>query len=213
MTCYEFQQELPELVDGGRTAEQESHLNSCRSCSELLADLTVISELASSLQASEDPNPRVWNSIEAALRKEGLIRQPQREPGLALVSRSRPRPLAFWWAPVAATLLIVAGLLFYGQLPFSRGSRSTPAQASLSGPKLASFADKDDQQMLEVVQAHAPGMRAAYANNLRAVNAYIQDAEESVQQDPNDEDARETLVTAYEQKAVVYEMAMDRSLP
>ena len=42
---------------------------------------------------------------------------------------------------------------------------------------------------------------------------YIRDAEQTVQNDPNDEEAQRSLMAAYEQKAMVYEMALDRSLP
>ena len=56
-------------------------------------------------------------------------------------------------------------------------------------------------------------MRASYAANLQNVNAYIRDAEQTVQSDPNDEEAQHSLMAAYEQKAMVYEMALDRSLP
>ena len=71
----------------------------------------------------------------------------------------------------------------------------------------------DDQQLLEVVGSRAPSMRTSYADNLQNVNAYIRDAEQTVQNDPNDEEAQRSLMAAYEQKAMVYEMALDRSLP
>jgi hypothetical protein len=57
----------------------------------------------------------------------------------------------------------------------------------------------------------SPG--ATYESDLKRVNAYIQDAEQSVKKDPNDEQANQYLMAAYEQKAMVYEMALDRSLP
>jgi DNA-binding SARP family transcriptional activator len=63
------------------------------------------------------------------------------------------------------------------------------------------------------VESRTPALRAAYENELRNVNAYIRDAEQSVETDPNDEEAQQTLMEAYGQKAVVYELAMDRSLP
>ena len=71
----------------------------------------------------------------------------------------------------------------------------------------------EDQQLLNTVAARTPSMRAAYETNLRTVNAYIRDAEQSAQHDPNDEVAQQYLMSAYEQKAMVYEMALDRSLP
>lgn len=71
----------------------------------------------------------------------------------------------------------------------------------------------DDQQLLNTVAARTPSMRAAYEANLRSVNAYIRDAEQSAHNDPNDEVAQQYLMSAYEQRAMVYEMALDRSLP
>jgi hypothetical protein len=56
-------------------------------------------------------------------------------------------------------------------------------------------------------------MRAAYETNLRNVNAYIHDAEDQASADPNDEEARQSLMNAYQEKAMVYEMALNRSLP
>jgi hypothetical protein len=56
-------------------------------------------------------------------------------------------------------------------------------------------------------------MQEQYASNLQNVNAYIKDAEESAQADPNDEEAQQIVMDAYEQRANVYEMALDRSLP
>ncbi len=55
-------------------------------------------------------------------------------------------------------------------------------------------------------------MKASYEDNLCSVNAYIHDAELSVQQDPTDQEARQYLMEAYEQKAMLYDMALNRSL-
>ena len=71
----------------------------------------------------------------------------------------------------------------------------------------------EDQQLLAAVASRSPAMRAQYASNLQNVNAYIRDAEESAQADPNDEEAQQIVMDAYEQRAAVYEMALDRSLP
>ncbi|MGD0181195.1 MAG: hypothetical protein ABSC15_15395 [Terriglobales bacterium] len=177
MTCEEFKRVLPEL-GSGHGIEQEEHLRSCCACSDLVADLNAISKEARFLKGSEDPSPWVWNSIEVALRQEGLIRQPQ------LQHLQTPAPMLGWrlrWlVPLAATLLIVFGALIY-----QRGTG----------------------------QPQTPSMRATYEADLRSVNAYIRDAEQSAHSDPNDEVAQQYLRNAYEQKAMVYEMALDRSLP
>ncbi len=216
MKCAEFERVLAEMIEGGRNAEQEEHLSSCPACSGLVSDLNAISREARLLQASEEPSPRVWNSIEIALRGEGLIRQPQREPSLVSTFSRRWRPA--WLVPVAAALLVAIGGLVY-QRGLSRQQQIAQAPATPRAvavgvqPNANSKAANEDQQLLEVVGSRTPAMRAAYADNLQNVNAYIRDAEESAQADPNDEEAQQSLMDAYQQRAMVYEIALDRSLP
>jgi hypothetical protein len=66
---------------------------------------------------------------------------------------------------------------------------------------------------LEALDTHSPAVRAAYETNLQNVNAYIHDAQDQANADPNDEEARQSLMNAYQEKAMVYEMALNRSLP
>jgi hypothetical protein len=56
-------------------------------------------------------------------------------------------------------------------------------------------------------------MKTQYEENLRQVNASIRDAQGVVDESPNDEDARRSLMDAYQQKSMLFELAMDRSLP
>ncbi len=44
------------------------------------------------------------------------------------------------------------------------------------------------------------------------MNAFIRDAEDSVAQNPNDDDARHFLMQAYQERAMVYASAIDRSM-
>jgi len=209
MTCIEFQEVLPDIMEGQRNAEHTAHLQSCSVCSGLVSDLSLISEQARLLQASEEPSPRVWNQIEIALRQEGLIRQPGRDRSLVAAFSRGWSPA--WLLPVAAILVIAFGVTVYkggpSQQQVADKAVATPASAPLAG------SNGDDQQLLEVVGSRTPSMRASYAANLQNVNAYIRDAEQTVQNDPNDEEAQHSLMAAYEQKAMVYEMALDRSLP
>jgi len=204
MTCKEFERVLPEL-GSGRSMEQEEHLKSCSACSDLVADLNAISQQARFLKGSEEPSAWVWNSIEVALRQEGLIRQPQPEASRA------PVPLLGWklrWlVPLAAAFLVAFGVLMH--------QRGTQLDASKQPPPPVGTVPIDpmDQQLLKTVAARTPSMQEAYAANLQMVNAYIRDAEQSAHSDPNDEVAQQYLRNAYEQKAMVYEMALDRSLP
>jgi hypothetical protein len=68
----------------------------------------------------------------------------------------------------------------------------------------------DDDLLQEVEQS--PALRAEYADNLRRVNQYIVDAKHIVAADPNDEEARRSLMEAYQEKAMLFELALDRSL-
>jgi hypothetical protein len=177
----------------------------------LVSDLDVISEQARLLEPSAEPSPRVWNSIEITLRHEGLIGQSPRQHVL------RPAVLSGrlrWLVPVAAGLLVAVGVLvrehrtsFVATQP---PVESTPSGFSGSEPTLMA---RDDQQLLNTVAARTPSMRDAYAADLRMVNAYVRDAEQSAHGNPNDEVAQQYLMSAYEQRAMVYEMALNRSLP
>jgi hypothetical protein len=214
MNCLQFQEILPDVIDGGRNAEQEAHLHSCPECSSLVADLTLITSEARQLQEFADPAPRVWNSIEIALRQEGLIREPRLGP--TLLPPVKRRWSLGWLAPVA-----VMALLAFGVFVYERGAREPLPVAqspSVAAPALTARSQKttstnEDQQLLEAVASRSPTMQAAYASNLQNVNAYIRDAEASAQADPNDEEAQQVVMDAYEQRATIYEMALDRSLP
>ena len=67
--------------------------------------------------------------------------------------------------------------------------------------------------MLSEVEKRAPLMKSVYEDDLKNVNSYIRDAQNSVDQNPDDGEARQYLLEAYEQKAMLYEMALDGSLP
>ena len=73
--------------------------------------------------------------------------------------------------------------------------------------------DGDDQQLIAQVSQADPGARSAYESSLREANAYIADAQAEVQSNPDDPAAQELLQDAYQQKEMLYQMAVARSLP
>ena len=220
MNCAEFQRVLPELMEGHGSTEQETHLVSCSPCSNLFSDLKAISSAARQLQGSEEPSPRVWKSLEIAMRQEGLIRQPQSySPSVSWSSR---RWRMAWLAPAAAALIVTAFVLYRRDMteqatvmppPAAPVTTASSAPAAALGHTADTGVAGDDQQLLEEIGSRSPAMRAEYASNLQTVNAYIRDAEESAKEDPNDEEAQASVMNAYEQRAMVYQLAMDRSLP
>src|SRR5947209_19996477 len=107
MNCAEFQRVLPETIEAGGSAEHQAHLISCAQCSGLVSDLNAISKTARLLRSSDEPSPRVWNSIEISLSREGLLPQPLRDPSVA--DRSSWRWRLTCLVPVAAALPIGYG--------------------------------------------------------------------------------------------------------
>jgi hypothetical protein len=228
MNCVELQRSLAEAEEFGNR-EQRIHLRTCPECSALVNELNLIAAAAEQLQAADEPSPRVWNSIELALRQEGLIRpqtihpqtiRPQVVGALSIPSQSMHprRPLvpsfsarwgaARWLVPAAAMLLLALGIYVRresGAIPLVR-------QATVTAP-VGNPSDLNDDDLMQEVAANAPTMKTQYLENLRQVNESIHDAQGMVDESPNDEEARRSLMDAYQQKSMLFEMAMDRSLP
>jgi len=57
MTCADFEKILPDVVEGVRSIDQESHLKSCPSCLDLVADLELIFREARQLEGLYEPSP------------------------------------------------------------------------------------------------------------------------------------------------------------
>lgn len=202
MNCAEFHKELPFLIGDGNKLEESPHLKSCGNCQALVGDLQYIADQAKLLLPMHDPNPRVWNNIQATLEREGVVaggRLPRL--GLTPSQPSRWNPMA-WAAGLAAMLLV--GMTFY--------QMNQPPTVRDQNVAEASPEDKDDEQLLATVGQRSAALKQVYATNLKNVNAYIADARRSVQQDPNDEEARVHLREAYAQKAMLYEIATSKSL-
>ncbi len=216
MNCVELQESLAEVEDGS-SALQRAHLRACPACSALVRELDQIVAAAVELQSADEPSPRVWNNIEIALRNEGLIRPQRRSP---LSSFGMRWGRVGWLLPTTALLLLTLGLYLRQQFfpagisqqatTFDSGSRSGPHTPAILPANTAGLADED---LLQEVAANEPAMRPQYEESLRTVNASIQDLQGAVDESPNDEEARRALMDAYQQKSMLFEMAMDRSLP
>jgi hypothetical protein len=68
----------------------------------------------------------------------------------------------------------------------------------------------DDEQFMSVVSSRAPSMKTTYEKQLQVVNADIRESQAYVDQNPADTDARQHLMEAYQQKALLYQLALDR---
>jgi hypothetical protein len=239
MNCSEVQQVLPELIEGSENIEYQAHLKSCPDCSELVSDLALIASESRQLAECDEPPQRVWVSIAAELRSEGIIREPETAP-------ARPVPVpgrrwnSWWLVPVAAALVAAGSYVIKPKTPVPVATQNPPAvaapvQNTPSQPTVATVkADKTNPAPQKAIEAAkqdsapnhaplmtvgtgdaqsldgvAPEMRSEYESQLREVDAYIRDASAYLKQYPNDEDARQHLMSAYEQKAMLFQMALD----
>jgi len=217
MNCFEFESVLPEYLEGVFTSEQRAHLDSCPACSGLLSDLNLVSSQAKLLLAADEPRPAVWNALEARLRSEGLIRRSEPVPIPVRFKESFfHRWRTAWLVPVAAVLAIVAGLKLYhpagagDNAPIAK-QQPVAAEPATRTASAKSPVSREDQQWLNSVAARPPAQLAKFRSDLDDANAFIRDAQESLRNDPNDAYTQQMLINAYEQKQMLYELAVDRS--
>jgi hypothetical protein len=210
MNCADFENYLPEAEGDAYPPEVEQHLRSCGTCTQLATDLRCISQVAPELRDCDTPGPLVWNSIEAALMQEGLIRESSARPFLVQASARRWQP--GWLLPLAAAFIIAFGITVY-----ERGAPRADRAGTIPGGGAVTSAhkfqpDDDDQRLLAEMNGVSPAVRTAYETGLSDTDAYIRDAKARVDEDPNDEQAQGALVAAYEQRSMIYHMASERSL-
>jgi hypothetical protein len=211
MNCQQFQEVLPYIIESGGKVDEETHLQQCPACAELVEELRYIADQAKLLLPLHDPNPRVWTNIEQSLQREGLLSE-GRMSRLGHITKNPTQAKS--WTPLGWAMALTAAILFtvvlinYQPKQLSQGQLT--AQNSLAEP--TQF-NSDDRQLLSQLSQGAPeGTRGAYENSLREVNAYISDAEQAAERDPADTSAQELLQDAYQQKEMLYQMATARSL-
>jgi hypothetical protein len=206
MTCAEFQKVLPYIIETGGKPEEEEHLRECSICSDLVQDLRYIAEQAKLLVPMEEPPARVWDEIKGSLEREGMIR-PARARGRLLGSIT-------WISALGMIILLAFGVFVVER---SRLHRQTQSETQpLTVRQTASLnnvvTEQDDEQLLDQLAAIRPDARQTFSDNFKLVNASIADTRKTLEQNPADSDARQALDRAYEQKAMMYELAT-RSMP
>ena len=96
------------------------------------------------------------------------------------------------------------------QLAKKKSAKPTDVVASAAKPAVEPEPSAEDQRFLSVVSTRAPSMRATYESQLRAVNAHIREVQAYLDRNPGDAEARQHLMDAYQQKALLYQIALDR---
>jgi hypothetical protein len=211
MNCQQFQEILPHIIESGGNPEEEEHLGTCEACSDLVRDLTYIAEQAKLLLPMHDPNPKVWTNIEQSLQREGLLREGRMSPpGHTKKTHSQKKN----WTPLGIVMALAAVAVLGVVLVKYHPANSQSAEASNSTTTTNNPAqiDEDDGTLISQIAQHQPDLRKPYEDNLSQVNAYIADAQKAANDDPGDAAVQEHLLSAYQEKAMLYEMATERSL-
>lgn len=202
MRCEQFMEYAPEWMEGQRSAEALAHRSACSRCNSLITDLEAIQHAAPLLGlAMDQPPERVWLAVRAGLEAEGIL-QPHRTwlERLADLLPAAPRPAL---AGAYAALLAASALLFVtgGPNPADQEipmARSTPPAFAGAFPAQL---ERVKQNTIGSVYAHDPAIAASYRQNMAIVDNFITVCEKRVEEDPQNDVARDYLLSAYQQKA------------
>jgi len=183
-----------------------AHLSGCSSCRNLIADLTAIVATAHLLPAEIEPPARVWASLRSQLEQEGIIRSAAtRSSWLSFSEFFRPRV----WATAAVGLLIVGAAALQFQRPTTQPTEARNAYENIYED--TSLTLNNDEAHLPAMQlAGISGMDVSLRQNLDIVDKFIIDCEQRVKEQPQDELTREYLSGAYQEKAELISVMMER---
>jgi hypothetical protein len=135
----------------------------------------------------------------------------QREGSSPQTTDKNSTPIAAPQAPASATSdASEAAAAKQTSSPKVASSGATEQLAQNRARMEESAPSPDDEQFLSVVSTHAPAMKVTYEKQLQAVNADIRETQAYVDQNPGDADARQHLMDAYQQKALLYQIGLDR---
>lgn len=157
--------------------------------------------VAGSYVVSHKPAPTVAQQPPAAsVKAPASVQSPAPE-----TAKIRPNPV-----PTPARQQLANQQFSNQQLANQQLAKKATTPSGIPKPPLEPAASAEDQQFLSVVSTLAPSMRASYESELQAVNADIQETQAYVNRNPGDMDARQHLMDAYHQKALLYQIALDR---
>jgi hypothetical protein len=230
MQCKELESVLEGQGLGPLPDEAQQHLAGCQACQGILADFSAIAAIAKTIPADVNPPDRIWISVRAQLKAEGLIREPVEIPEKSPQRQNRWQNLAALLGPrnlatVGVGLLLLIGAALETRKIHGPASTSdsnvatgsniaTPAslvpQVALPAPSEAGVTLQQAEQDLPNIQlAGNSTVDASLRQNLRTVNEFIAECEHHLKLNPQDEMAREYLYSAYQQKADLLAAMMD----
>jgi len=212
--CNEFLDQLGDWMESRRSADARAHLTICGDCRALVADLAAIQDTAPSLAADDpEPAPRVWLALRAQLEREGLIRAERHGWAARLIGwlddvfAAVPRPVL---AGAYLLALVAVGLTATGPGARKADDARWLSRTETSTGPLSAELDTAEHDTFSSLKNADPVVAASLQKNLAIVDNYIALCEKSVREDPQDEDARDYLYDAYQQKADLLAQMSDR---
>jgi hypothetical protein len=199
--CKDFPDYLEPWMEGDRHPDALAHLRDCPRCRNLVEDLKMIQATAQEWGRTEsEPPAHLWNSLRVQLVQEGLIHQQSKRRGWLIGWLPRlPRP-ALAGAYLAAVIAVAFGLSGPVNQRINRARWLEGTQNSTT-PLRAQFASAEMNATPPSVPDSNPTVTASLHNNLAIVDNYIVLCEKSVNEEPENELARDYLFEAYQQKA------------
>jgi len=230
MACHELERILEREPDGPLPASAALHVAGCADCQALEADFRAIGAAALEL-AQEDVAPPewLWTRIRAELEAEGRIREPESESVRELKPARAPIHAAWWTAfqrpafagVVLGASLVVAGLFSVNTISMKQDSTPTVAEGqpapAVGAEQQAQANDPTDtgldasEASIDSLPQQDPQVAEEVHHDLGVIDNFIAVCKKSVREQPDNEMAREYLYDAYQQKAQLLAVAMDRS--
>jgi len=199
MDCNAFWNQLEQWMEGERSSDARAHLRGCPNCRSALTDLDAIRQSASSMgDADVAPPDRIWISLRAQLEEEGLIHA-DRHGWADTVKGWFEEIFAVVPRPALAGAYLVALIAVGLALAAPSYRRSDGAQ--IPTRPLTAQLNTDEEHAISFVTDSDPAVAASLRKNLAIVDNYIALCEKSVQEEPENEIARDYLYGAYLQKA------------
>jgi hypothetical protein len=200
--CNEFSNQLGAWMEGEQHPEFHAHLRICQRCRTTVEDLNAIQAAVPEWAGAEvEPPARVWTSLRAQLEQEGLIRNGRRSSwresiGAMITGLPRPALAGGYLAVLVAVAFALNGPIHYriNQARWLEGTNNstTPLSAHLNSL---------EKNAVSPLQDSNPIVTASLHKNLAIVDNYISLCEKSVNEEPQNEIARDYLYGAYQQKA------------
>ncbi len=211
MQCQEFEAVLEQTSGQPLPEEAAAHSAQCGNCRALAADLEMITSAARELAEPLDEAPaRIWLQLRAQLEAEGIIRTPAPAKDETQQKRGRFAGIFAWMRRPAAIAVYAAVMVFAAVLVFE----TIPGDPPLPIPNAAQYGlDSLETQTVSDLEAASPEVNTALRKDLEVVNNFIAECEKAVREEPQNQDARQYLYGAYEQKAELLAVAMDHTRP